>query len=319
MGMESESLYEILGISREATESEIKKRYRKLARDLHPDRNKDNKEAEERFKKVSAAYAVLGDKEKRKLYDQYGIDGLRDGFDPNRWRQYTSHPGGNAGGWPADGGFPGSFDFGGFSEFGSMGDIFESLFGRGASRGRTRRAGARGRGFSMPGSQVRMKLEVELMDAVLGRELQIAVPVEGEQRRLKVAIPKGIEDGQTIRLKGQGGRSPDGRGPAGDLLLEIGIKGDSEYQRKGLDLTKRESVTVGQAYNGEVVEVSTPWEKVKLSIPQGTQGGQKLRLKGKGIVKGKKKGDLYIQIDIKLPDSRDQKTKETIDRLEELY
>lgn len=320
--MENESLYEILGVSHDATESEIKKKYRKLARDLHPDRNKDNKEAEERFKKVSAAYAVLGDKEKRKLYDQFGIDGLRDGFDPNKWRQYGSYENRGSEEWPggAGAGFDGTFDFGGFSGFGALGDIFERLFGMESGRGgRQQRSGVSGWGFNMPGTQVRLKLEVELMDAVLGRELQIVVPVEGEQRRLKVTIPKGIEEGQTLRLKGQGGKSRGRGGTAGDLLLEISIKADSNYQRKGLDLIKRESITVGQAYNGESIEVSTPWDTVKMSIPQGTQGGQRLRLKGKGMRRGKKRGDLYIQVDIRLPKRRDKETKDAVDRLEELY
>jgi molecular chaperone DnaJ len=144
--MAKDDLYEILGVSRGASETEIKKAYRKLARELHPDRNKNNKQAEERFKKVSAAYAVLGNKEKRKLYDQFGVDGLRDGFDPQKWRQYG---GGFTGEWPPSGrGYQSqNFDFGGFSGFGALEDIFESLFG-GGPRGRAAgRAGARNWGF----------------------------------------------------------------------------------------------------------------------------------------------------------------------------
>ena len=127
--MSQEDFYNILGVQKGASKDDIKKAYRKLARKLHPDRNKDDKVAEERFKKVSAAYAVLGDQEKRKMYDQFGIDGLRDGFDQNAWRQYgggftnsRNSGAGNSGGF-------GGFDFGGFEGFGAMEDIFENLFG----------------------------------------------------------------------------------------------------------------------------------------------------------------------------------------------
>lgn len=314
--MQAEELYGILGIEKTATAAEIKKAYRSLARKHHPDKNQGRKEEEEKFKRISAAYAVLGDEKKRKLYDQYGLDGLRDGFDPEMWRRYgkAAAGGGSARGRP----FEGGFDFGGFSGFGSMEDIFESLFGGGTGK---RGSGGRVADWAAvqeTGAQVRSVLDVDLMDAVLGRELEIAVDLGEEVRKLKVRIPKGVEDGQTIRLGGQGAR---GRGGArsGDLMLEIRVRDDKEYVRKGNDLEKRVQVTLGRAYNGGEMEVETPWGKGTLKVPPRTQGGTKLRLKGQGIRKNGVAGDLYIRMDIKVPTGDDERTEEAVKALEESY
>jgi DnaJ-class molecular chaperone len=313
--MGTEDFYEILGVNRGTTPSEIKKAYRKLARELHPDRNKDNKQAEERFKKVSAAYAVLGDKEKRSLYDKYGIDGLRDGFDPKMWEQF----GGMGGGRRAYGGRAQSpFDKGGFAGFGAMEDIFESLFGASGNVRRQQRSRGNNWGVRQKGPEIKSTLEVELMDVIKARELEIVIPLDGEQKKLKVKIPKGIDSGQTMRLKGQGGKSYT-RGVSGDLMLEIKIKKDKAYERKGLDLEKTENLTIGQAYKGAVVPIDTPWGQVKMSIPPGTQGGQKLRLKGKGIKKGKAQGDLYVLMNIRIPVQQDKDVEEAIEIIEALY
>ena len=317
--MGSEDLYKVLGVSRSADEKEIKKAYRKLARELHPDRNKDNPAAEERFKKVSAAYAVLSDKEKRTLYDQYGIDGLRDGFDPNMWKRYGA---GQAGGPSGFDGFPGGgFDMGGFSGFGSLEDIFENLFGGaagpGPGRGGAGRGGARRGGWAAPrkGSDIKTVLEVELMDAVLGRELTITIPMGEKNRRLKVTVPQGIEDKKTIRLKGQGEQGPMG-GPSGDLMLEIRIKKDKQYERKGFDIYTSKKITLGQAYKGERVPVQTPWGEVTVKVPEFTQGGSTLRLKGKGVRRGGREGDIYVRMDIKVPKEKDEETLKMIEELE---
>lgn len=315
----NEDFYSVLGVSRGADEKEIKKAYRRLARELHPDHTKGDKTAEERFKTVSAAYAVLGDKEKRKLYDQYGIDGLRDGFDPEMWRQY----GGGFSGRPGGGGRPArgvEFDFGGFSGFGSLEDVFESLFG---GSGFSRRGGVRTRSGSpfdirAPGVQVHSVIDVDLLDAVLGRELQIAVPIDAERRKLKVKVPQGIEDRQSMRLKGQGARSQDG-GTAGDLLLEIRIRDHPRYRRSGLDLEVRETITVGQAYRGSSLPVETPWGKVKVTVPAGTQGGQRMRVKGHGVRRGGESGDLYVQLAIRIPTKRDSELDDVIEKLEQMY
>ena len=316
--MTNEDLYNVLGVSRNATKEEIKKSYRKLARELHPDRNKDNKEAEERFKKVSAAYTVLGDEEKRKIYDQYGIDGLRDGFDPSMWQKYGGVGGGrnsNAGGFDFGGQ---RVDFGGFQGFGAMEDIFENLFGGRRGRGRPGKSRASWGSGMEKGPSVRSKLEVELMDAVLGRELELIVPIEGEQKKLKVKIPEGIESGKTIRLKEQGGRSRHGGAP-GDLMLEIVVRKDRNYERDGIDLIKKEKITVKEAYEGTQKEVETPWGALKVTIPPGTQGGSRMRLKGKGIKKGEESGDLYLLLVVQIPTKRDKKTKNAVEQLDKCY
>ena len=199
-----------------------------------------------------------------------------------------------------------------------MGDIFESLFGGRQRQGKSGRTRKETWGIAQKGPQVSSNLEVELMDAILGRELQIIVPIEGEKRNLKVKIPRGIEDGKKVRLKGQGAKSDTG-GPPGDLLIEIKIKRDKEYERVGNDLIKEARITIGEAYNGVAKEIGTPWGKVKVNVPPGTQGGRKLRLKGKGVKNGSKMGDLYVQVDIEIPRNRDIETKELIDKLEKCY
>ncbi len=308
----NEDFYGILGIPKNASNDDIKKAYKKLARQYHPDRNKNSKNAEERFKKISAAYAVLGDKEKRKLYDQFGIDGLRDGFDPQKW----APGGGFRNVWSPNSDF-GDVNFGGFQGFGALEDIFDNLFGSHAKK-RSRRSNWASRGEAQAGARVQSVLEVELMDMVLGRELQIVIPVNRQHKKLKVTIPKGIESGQSIRLKGQGGDSPSG-GPSGDLYLEIKIREDPQYERKELDLIKNEFITLGQAYHGTVLPVETPWGNVKMTLPAGTQSGQKMRLRGKGVQKGNKKGDLYIKILIKIPQKRNRKIEKAIESLEGQY
>ena len=317
--MNSEDLYRVLGVKKGDSPTEIKKAYRKLARKLHPDHNKGNKSAEEEFKKVSAAYAVLGDEKKKKLYDEFGIDGLRDGFDAEKWRQYGPR------GVPRGGSNfqQGGVDFGGFSGFGGMEDIFESLFG--GARGNRRGGGVRsgnvhrwGSGRIPKGHQVRSELEIEFLDAVIGRELQIVIQVQGEKRNLKVKVPSGIEDGQSIRLKGQGGDSPAG-GERGDLILEVKVKKSEEYVRDGMNLTKIEKITVGTAYFGGSIDVETPWGNGKVTVPQGTQGGQKLRITGHGIRKKGKSGDLHVKVAIKIPKNIDGGTEELVTKLEEKY
>ncbi len=316
--MNSEDLYRALGVEKGASAAEIKKAYRNLARKLHPDHNEGNKEAEEEFKKVSAAYTVLGDEKKRKLYDEFGIDGLRDGFDAEKWRQYGPRGGPRTGSPFQQGGF----DFGGFSGFGGMEDVFDSLFGggrggrRGGGRARAGNAHRWGGGRVPKGHQVRSELEIELLDAILGRELQIIIQVQGEKRNLKVKVPGGIEDGQSIRLKGQGGESPAG-GERGDLILEVKVKRGEEYVRDGMNLTKTEKISIGTAYFGGSINVETPWGKGKVTMPRGTQGGQKLRIAGHGIRKEGKSGDLYVKVAIKIPKNIDADTEELVKKLEE--
>jgi len=319
--MMQEDFYKILGVEKTASDAEIKKSYRNLARELHPDTHKGDKVAEERFKKVSAAYAVLSDKKKRKLYDEFGVDGLRDGFNPEQWRRYG---GGFPGGGRRAGGSPfgdQGVDFGGFSGFGGMEGIFETLFGgrRQGGAGRGHRQAEGWANVAQPkGPQIKSVLEIDLLDAVLGRELAILIPVDGQQKKLTVTVPKGVQDGKKIRLKGQGGKNPMG-GESGDLILELKVRKDSVYKRDGYDLEKEELITIGQAYFGDVIEVETPWGKGKLKIPEGTQGGRRLRIKGQGVRTSNKNGDLYVRLHIKIPQNNDKKTIEIIKKLEKAY
>lgn len=315
--MPQDELYGLLGVEKGATDAEIKKAYRKLARDLHPDRNTANKEAEERFKKMSAAYAVLSDKKKRALYDEFGADGLRDGFDPEMYRRYSRA----AGGMPRGAGGGGQdFDMGGFAGFGALEDIFETLFGGSGGRSgrRTRNQADRNWSVRDAGADVRVELEVDFLDAVVGRELQIQVKVGGESRKLKVTLPKGVETGKTLRLKGQGSSGSPGT-KAGDMLIEVKVRDDKAYERKGLDLTKKERVTVGQAYHGTTLPVETPWGRVSVTLPPRSQSGQKMRLKGQGIKTDKASGDLYVLILIKLPQKGTPEESSLIDKLEKMY
>jgi curved DNA-binding protein len=256
---------------------------------------------------------VLGNAEKRKIYDRYGIDGLREGFDPATWERATGFGRRSAAGRARTYGEPA--EVGGL---GDMDDIFDTLFGQGFRGGRTtRRAtwGGEPRGRAV---ETRSHMEVDLLDAVLGRELQIVVPVEGESRSLKVTLPKGIESGKSIRLKGQGGRT--GRGvERSDLIIEIRVRENDVYVRKGMDLIKREDVSVGHVFFGGPLSVETPWGKGKVNIPAGTRGGNRIRIKGHGAKAGEKVGDLYVQINIVLPERRDAATEEAVRRLEELY
>ncbi|MBN2528779.1 MAG: DnaJ domain-containing protein [Deltaproteobacteria bacterium] len=309
--MMNDDLYKELGLSQGATESEIKKAYRKLARKYHPDANKDNPQAEEKFKKISAAYAVLSDKKKRDLYDKYGINGLRDGFDENQWRQYGG--GGNP--------FGGDANFGGFSGFGGMESIFETLFGGGRGRGHSSRVSGSppwSTAGGQKGADVKSTLEIDAMDAIIGKELELLVPISGEQKKLKVKIPRGIESGKSIRLKNQGSRGAFG-GASGDLILELKVRENGPYRRQGDNLILEKNVTIGQAWFGETITVETPWGEGKLRVPPHTQGGTRMRIKGHGIRKGESKGDLLVHLNIVIPEATDKKTDELIQKLEKKY
>ncbi|MBN2803414.1 MAG: DnaJ domain-containing protein [Deltaproteobacteria bacterium] len=315
----NDDLYKELELQKGASPAEIKKAYRNLAKKYHPDTNKDNPDAEDKFKKISAAYAVLSDKKKKDLYDKYGSDGLRDGFDPTYYGR-NSYAGG---------------DFGGFSGFGGMESIFETLFGGGGGR-KSRRSYSGGSPFQsgdpfggaspfggsprgmQKGQDVKTTLKISLLDSVIGRELDIIVPVGSDKRNLKVKIPPGIKDGKNIRLKNQGALSNFG-GPSGDLILEINIADDPVYERKGDNLITHQQITLAQAYYGDKINVVTPWGKGNLTLPPLTQGGSKLRVKGHGIRTANSKGDLIVVFNIKIPAEKSDELSELVDKMESYY
>ena len=304
--------YEVLGVNKSATDAEIKKAYRKLAKKYHPDMNKDDPKAEELFKEVTEAYEVLNDKEKRKLYDQFGHAAFDEGA--GQGGAYSSGGFGGTGGF---GGF-GSSGFGGkgFGGFGSGGfhfngnsgdgyqeyyytgdnldDIFDGFFG-GSRKGRSR---------SRDGEDVLAKVDVSFEEAALGADkvIRFRAP-DGSEQSLQVHIPAGIDSGQKIRLKGKGMPGQNGGG-AGSLFLEVTVQSKPGFERRGMDIYTTVEIPFETAVLGGETIVPTLNGRVSCKIKEGTQCGTKIRLKGKGIVSMKnpsQKGDEYAVIQIRVP------------------
>lgn len=313
MAVKYHDYYETLGVERSASQDEIRKAYRKLARKYHPDINKDP-EAEESFKQVAEAYEVLGDPEKRKKYDELGRN-WKNGQDfspPPGWEnaQYDFRGG------PREGGFS-------FSDLGGASDFFETLFG-GAWGGSSQREGRRQR-WSMRGQDQEADITVSLEDAAHGAQKSVAlqtaeVDPQGRvwrgTKRYDVRIPPGTENGARIRLAGQGGDGM-GEGPAGDLYLRVHIAPHARFGVDGRDLTLAMPVTPWEAALGTRLQVRTLDSTVSLRIPPGTQSGQKLRLRGHGLPKRGRKaaGDLIVTIDIRVPTALSNKEKELFNQL----
>lgn len=273
--------YKELGVSKGASADEVKKAFRKLAKELHPDKNPGDKVAEERFKRVTGAFDVLGDAEKRAKYDRGEIDA--DGREQHRG--YGG--GGNAGRAGGFGGFGGSGSRGGFEDI-DLSELFGGGFGG-------RAGGGLGRG-----QDVRATLEVSLEDTITGTTRRIQFT---DGRMLDVAIPKGASDGQTIRLRGQG--SPGRGGQAGDALIELKLAPHPLYRREGAELMMDLPISVPDAVLGGKVQVQTPEGAVMMTIPAGTNSGKVLRLKGRGGFADGRRGDLLAKVVVTLPDEAD--------------
>jgi len=291
----AEDFYSVLGVPKDADPDAIKSAYRKLARDLHPDKNPGNKEKEARFKSVNQAYETLHDPGKKKLYDEFGAEALREGFDAEKARAYKQWQSraGNGGGFRGYGGSGGAVNledlFSGAVPGGSASgdDPFADLFGR-ASR---RRGPIRGRDYEQ-------ELTVDFVSAVKGTSLQIRNPSSPEP--VTVRIPPGAAEGSRVRIKGQGAASPNG-GPNGDLILVIHVEPHPLFERDGDDLILDVPIKVSEAIKGGKVKVPTFDGDVTLKVPPGTQSGAKLRVKGKGVArKGRDPGDLYVRMMIHL-------------------
>ncbi|WP_242395590.1 DnaJ C-terminal domain-containing protein [Anaeromyxobacter oryzisoli] len=293
--MPERDLYEILGVPRTASADELKRAYRKLAKKYHPDVNPGNKAAEEKFKEVTAAFEVLSDDRRRKLYDEFGADSLRSGFDEKRAEEYRRwrSQGAPQGGMPFDFGDYSTVNVGDFGAF-DFGSIFGEIFG-GRARGAAR---ARRGPIPAQGVHTEAEISVDLRDAVAGGERDVRI----DGRTLRVKIPAGVDDGSQIRLAGQGGRGQHG-GPAGDLYLTIRIREHPLVRRQGRDLYLDLPVTVPEAVRGAEVRLPTFEGPVVLRVPEGAQSGMQLRLRGKGIpdLKGGPRGDLYAVVQVVLP------------------
>ncbi len=349
--------YEVLGVDRKASDDEIKKAYRRLARLNHPDRNPDDAAAEERFKEIQHAYDVLSDPEKRKAYDQFGSSDGRRGFDPR-------------------GG--GGFDFGGdfnVGDFGDLGDLFGGIFGRGR--------GGQQRSRAERGADLEVQVNLSFEDSLRGIEIKIPVDVEtacrdcggsgakpgtspkvcpecrgrgvtsesqglfalsqpcarcrgngtviedpcprcrgtGRERRTRrysVKIPAGVKDGTRIRLKGKGEAGSRG-GPAGDLFVVSRVADSTTYERRGSDLVVEVPVSLADAALGTEVEVPTPEGAVSLRVPAGSEHGKLLRIKGRGAPKLKGgKGDVLARLKLEVPKKLNKKQRELLEELRKM-
>ena len=359
-----QDLYATLGVSKTASEDEIKKAYRKLARELHPDVNPGKPEAEDKFKTVAAAYDVLSNKEKRALYDEFGQEGLRGGFDPaqarsyRRWADNSQTSRGSAGEVP--------FDF-------DLSDLMSQ----------TRRPrGAAHAPFPIDGEDLFASVELDLATALRGTEVELRVPsrtpcgvcagsgarpgsaprvcptcegtgraqvVHGPMRlmstcptcggvgklqepcenchgegylvseqTLRVRIPAGADEGDELRVRGKGSPGLFG-GTPGDVVIRTHVKSHAHFQRTGLDLQLRLPITLREAHEGGTIAVPTPTGKVQMKVPPHTQQGAQLRLKGKGVARGSKSGDLYVSLEVRLPDSDDAALTELLAATDKFY
>jgi curved DNA-binding protein len=300
--MEFVDYYSILGLDKNASQEDIKKAYRKLARKHHPDVNPNDPAASKKFQQINEANEVLSDPEKRKKYDQYGKDWEHaEQFEQARRQQQQHQPFGGGGGQRFS-----SEDFGS----GDFSDFFESLFG---GQGRSRHGG---RTAKFRGQDYESELRINLSDAYTTHKQTITI----NGKSIRITIPAGIEDGQKIRLKGHGGEGVNG-GPAGDLYITFSIVNNTPFKRVGNDLYHTQDLDLYTALLGGEVTVDTLSGKLKLKIKPETQNGTKVRLKEKGFPVYKEEGkfgDLYVTMNVKLPTNLTEQQKELFKQLSEM-
>jgi curved DNA-binding protein len=304
--------YEVLGLSRNADQSEIQRAYRKLARTLHPDVNKDPG-AEERFKELSEAYDVLSDPDQRKRYDAFGEDFRRVGadVDPDAYARSRAYAGAGAAGGRSSG-WGGGGPSGGFRYSGDVGDLdLEDLLGG--------MFGGRGRGRSgwgpVSGSDHETEVEVSVEEAYRGTQRSLSISGPDGPRTVDVTIPAGVVDGQRIRLRGQGGQGSGG-GDAGDLYLVVRIASHPRYRLEGRDLHMLVPLAPHEAALGASVDIDTPGGPTTVNVPAGTSSHRRLRLKGRGLPNPRgAPGDLYAEAQIKVPRSPSAEERELYEQL----
>ncbi|MFN9852873.1 MAG: DnaJ C-terminal domain-containing protein [Planctomycetota bacterium] len=301
--------YKTLGVDRSASQDEIAKAYRKLARKYHPDLNPEDGNAKKRFQEIQSAYDTLNDPEKRKLYDQFGEDYERYASGgPGGGRPFGSAPGG----WTDFGG--GGVDFG--SVFGSGGgqgvDIEEIFRNFGGREGRSRR------GSTPRGHDIAAEIEVPLRTMLEGGEMQFQLQRDNHVESIKVRIPRGIEPGKKIRLRGQGG--PMATGKPGDLLLTIKVQPHPAVKLVGNNIELKLPITLAEAIDGAKIDVPTANGTVTVTIPPMSSSGKRLRIKGQGFAPSNgTPGDMLVELHIKLPDVIPAASREAIERLSSGY
>ncbi|MCB1885880.1 MAG: J domain-containing protein [Geminicoccaceae bacterium] len=296
------SLYRVLGLGRDASDADIQKAYRRLAKSSHPDLHPGDKAAEERFKTLARANDILGDKDKRALYDQGLIDDDGNEVHPGFNGGFRARPGG---GRTSTGGF--SFRAG--AGAGGFDDVLKDLFGNARPGGRGGFDG--GAGFEPRGGDVRSTLRVGFIEAARGATRRVVLP---DGRTLDVKVPAGAEDGQTLRLRGQGGPAPGGLGKAGDLLVTLEIEPHARFRRDGVDVHLDQPVPLAVAVAGGSVRVPTLDGEVSLKVPAWTSSGKVMRLKGRGVARAKHQGDQLVRLLVDLPEKPDPDLKAALER-----
>jgi len=295
--------YKILGVDKNASQADIKKAYRKLARKHHPDLNPNNTEAEKKFKEINEANEVLSNPENRKKYDKYGEHWQHaDEIEKQKAQQKQYENAYSGGGFGGFGG--GGYDESDFSDF------FQSMFGGAQSK-----QGGR-RNVKFKGQDIQAQLQLPLEEVYKTQKHTINV----NGKKIRINIPAGVQNGQTIRVKGMGGPGING-GPKGDLYISFSIIDSPQFKRVGDDLYTKADIDISTAVLGGETQVNTMTGKVKLKLKPGTQCGSKVRLKGKGFPvykKDGKYGDLYVTINVKIPTNLNNKQKELFEQLAKL-
>ena len=292
--------YKVLGLDKTASDKDIKNAYRKLARKYHPDLNPNDAEANKKFQQLNEANEVLADPEKRKKYDKYGENWQHgEAYDQARQQQQSqqrSYGGGGAQG----------FDFEGFGSGGDFSDFFQSMFGNGGGADRGRQTRYRGQDFNA---------ELQLNLTQIAETHKQTLTVNG--KNIRITIPAGVENGQTIKIAGHGGPGANG-GPGGDLFIKFLVNDDPRFRRQGADLFAIAKIDVYTAVLGGELTIDTLTGKVKLNVKPETQNGTKVKLKGKGLPVYKKEGqhgDLYITYDVQIPTNLSDKQKQLFEEL----